>query len=304
MDLLEHAQGQRLVHDSLQNELSRRWLDPVLTDLLREVSAARREVDAELRHRFARVRTREGFDMQTYPVGWCRHIRDGVWNRVQGSLLIQSLIRQGLVFRKVFVVQRRQFFQNSIQLGDHFLDVANDAVDAHKPPVVCETLAEAGVEDLDSWPQFAEVAQPYDRVRLLPNRWFPLVFPVMPFLAIRESGLVEGLYQQDQLFLLDVGEHFRRARELLSHSLWLTCPIPDGLDQELVKRFTGPSAQPLPIEFRPSSRADLQMTLKDWEAVTQLPLDRLRATLLTTLRLTGELAQALRRAGIQFKPGS
>jgi hypothetical protein len=170
--------------------------------------------------------------------------------------------------------------------------------------VVCNSLTEAGVEDLDSWPQFAEVAQPYDRVRLLPNRWFPLVFPVMPFLAIRESGLVEGLYQQDQLFLLDVGEHFRRARELLSHSTWLTCPIPDGLDEEFVKRFTGPSAQPLPIEFRPSSRADLQLTLKDWEAVTQLPEDRLRATLLTTLRLTGELAQALRRAGIQIKPGS
>lgn len=304
MELLEQAQGQRLVQDSLQGELSRRWLDPVLPDFLRDVGNARRETDIELRKRYARLQSREGFDIRTYPVGWCRQIRDGVWARIKSSPLLQSLTRQGLVFRKVFVVQRGQFFQNALQLGDRFLDAANDAVDARKPPVVCLTLSEAGVADLDSWPQFAAVAQPYNRVRLLPNRWFPLVFPVMPFLAIRESGLVEGLYQQDQLFLLDVGDHFRRARELLSHSTWLTCPIPDGLDQELVTRFTGPKAQPLPIEFRPSSRADLEVTLNDWEAVTQLPIDRLRATLITTLRLTGELAQALRLAGIQVTTGS
>ena len=54
-----------------------------------------------------------------YPFGFCRHIRDAVFDRLLEDSYFQALIKKGLTLKPVFIFLRESYFQNAIQLGNY-----------------------------------------------------------------------------------------------------------------------------------------------------------------------------------------
>ena len=131
------------------------WGAPAfLADLL----DLRREIDATLRA------AAPGPLPATYPAGACRPIRNqGLarlrsWPAADSSRpALQALARfrdRGGIIKGIWGIQKGVYFQNAIQAGDLWVDLANDTVDLTRPPVEVCQLGEARFEEVESFERF------------------------------------------------------------------------------------------------------------------------------------------------------
>ena len=302
-DIVRRAHAQQITYCAHQRQLSHRWLAPVQDELLARTRVARAAADREFHTLTAQVSALEPANIgeatpATYPVGFCHWICDAVWARLSTDVLVARLRRHGLLWQKVFCIGEGSYFQNVIQIGDYLLDPAHDSLDGCAVPVVCTSLATAPVENLDRWARYAAVARVYYQLDVYPNRYFPLLFPLVPFLAVRSSGRLELLYQQQLLFLLDVGEDWRRIRELMCEEVWRARALPAVCVQQLGALCHSGAFENFPFEFRPLDDAALVAALQEWQQLRSLAPKALARTLLELQRLVTLAAQRLRAANI------
>ncbi len=169
-----------------QARLTRRWIEPVLPEILQMVRRHRQAVDEQFQiGRGAGVAPLALADGEAvpalYPVGYCQYIRDAVWKRLQGERLFGEFRRHGLALKKIYFIQTGAHFQNAIQLGEYLLDVAHNTVEAGAEPVMGAPFDQEPYENLDDWLRYAAIAESYYHCRLFPNTFFPLIFPLAPF---------------------------------------------------------------------------------------------------------------------------
>lgn len=283
--------------------MTRRYLAPIRDNLLRMARHYRQEADICLQKQPDAASTANDFTsriaQQPYPIGYCRQIRDHVWDNLVQTPLVCSLRRQGIIWKKIYFIEKGRWFQNAIQCGNWILDVAHDTVNATDPPVICETLDEAGWENLDNWFRFAEIAVQYYRLTVYPNLYFPLLFPIIPFLAVRENGRLELLYCQQMLFLLDLGENWQRITALLDNQNLMDRTLPPIAEQKLME-LANAKMEPFPVELRKCTPAELRQTLPDWDQIYGLPRQQLAATLQNFEKIAGLAARRLRQAEIRL----
>lgn len=258
-ELTAWARSCQISRDPQQRIRSEKRLGPVRGELLRLAREHRRRADERLRGKLAE---------RGYPVGCCRQIRDAVWESLSTEPLIRELASGGLVWKRVYFICDGAAFQNAIQLGDWIVDAAHDTVDRSDDAVVVAPLDSVGYENIDGWARFAEVCERYHRLRLYPNFYFPLIFPLSPFVAVGDSGRVEIPYFQNMIFLLDLGDQWRRARRLLADEAWMGRRLPESHERAL-EQLVG--ASPMPVEFRRGDRGDLEGMLAEWDQITALP---------------------------------
>lgn len=72
------------------------------------------------------------------------------------------------------------YFQNALQVGNLYIDVANDTVFTEKPKLEWARIEEVDYQNADDWPAVAAVGRRYYEVELYPNLRFPLAFPAAP----------------------------------------------------------------------------------------------------------------------------
>jgi hypothetical protein len=138
-----------------------------------------------------------------YPLGRCLEIRDAVFTGLEhllnGKLVAQpedlpvlkqlhGYIAQGGVCHKVWGSLRRTYFQNAIQLGTWYVDVANDTVVTTKPKIEILPMGRSGFANIDDYHHFAEVARIYWQVDVFANTVFPLLAPLFPLICSNEKG--------------------------------------------------------------------------------------------------------------------
>lgn len=296
------ARDRRIVRLPRQGKLTRKYLDPSM--LLACAREARREADAAFVRRTAGESHDDSYGGElshpdTYPIGYCHWIRDRVWPQLSADPLIKNLRRQGLTWKKVFFIQDESYFQNAIQCGDVLLDVAHNTIEGNDEPVVITPLADLSYENLDGWPRYASIAEKYYNLRLYPNFYFPLAFPLAPFLALRASGRLELLIQQDMLFLLDLSDRWARGKALLADAAWMDRTLPP-VYETLLEQFCGQNDfSVVPLEFRPCSRAEIAEVITNWDDVLALPERDRVATLKKILELTRQAARAINRADLR-----
>lgn len=302
-DYIRTARQMQIIRLPRDAKLSRRHIGPVKTALLESARRYRHEADEYLRP----ISMEEPCHGQTpldmlgepraYPVGYCRQIRDRVWDRLSAEPLVRSLRKHGLTWKKVYFIQEGREFQNAIQCGDWLLDVAHDTVDPSQEPVVLAPLDELVWENLDDWRRFAEVAAAYYRLSVYPNLYFPLLFPLIPFLAIRESGRLEFLYCQQMLFFLDLGDNWRRIRVVLEDRNLMAQILPPKVEQRLLKPAVA-DTDPFPVEIRKCAAEEVAETLLEWDQIQGLPKAQLVATLQNFEKLAECATRKLRQADI------
>lgn len=170
------------------------WTDAaLLADLLR----LRREADAALLAAGSGLGPRKRAD---YPLGACKPIRDFGLSRLltcggsdadRPALQAFSRFRQaGGVLKGIWGIQKGIYFQNAIQAGDLWVDLANDTVDLSRPPVEVCRLADARFEEVASFDRLAEVARLYWNAEAYPNHILPAVAAVLPLIFVWPDGAV------------------------------------------------------------------------------------------------------------------
>ena len=277
------ARGMQIVRSLEQSSLSGRVVRPWREELLRLARAHRDAVDADLRRDLAAGRPVPNAPEPSeaaYPHGFCFAICTQVFEGLSKEPLVQGFVAAGAIWKTVYFIQEGRLFQNAIQCGDDLLDVANDTCNPALEPVVCTALDDVDWDNLLDYRQTAAVAEKYYNARLFPNRFFPLLFPVAPFLRLGEGGDIAIFWHEHLLFFQDINEGWPRVAALLDDAAWLEQPLPEPHAARMreLQREAGSGAPP-PVELRECSPEELRASLASWESLHDLPLGSLRWTI-------------------------
>ena len=175
---------------ALQRRLARTYLGD-LQALHAFLLDLREQADTHLAPRYPE------FAGKPYPLGRCLEIRDAVFDalvaRIQEpncptSRALNAFIANGGIGGKIWGILRESYFQNAIQLGPLYVDVANDTVTVSKPKVEILPLAEAGMVPVASLEHFAAIARRYWDVEVFANTVFPGLAAYFPMICISEGG--------------------------------------------------------------------------------------------------------------------
>lgn len=190
--------------DTEQHALSADRL-PDLNLLGTYLGRLRAAADRELALRFPH------FGGKPYPLGRCREIRDAVYDRlvadihkpgcaVSGALL--SFFNAGGIGRKIWGVLRESYFQNALQLGTWYVDVANDTVDPSKPQIEILPLDRSGMVAVRDYFHFAQIARSYWDCEVYANTALPGLAAMFPILYMTHKGAISLAAASDQMIAL------------------------------------------------------------------------------------------------------
>lgn len=187
--------------------------------LTRYFEGLRRIVDPALAARFPE------FAGKPYPQGRCREIRDAVLAllleranapRDPMDAAIASFIRSGGIGKKTWGVLRDSYFQNAMQLGAWYVDVANDTVVPSKPPVEVLPAAEVDMVAVRDYAHFADIARRYWQAEVYRNTVFPRLAAFFPLIVVYPTGAAEPAVASDQVTELTRRAAFRPSLDALT----------------------------------------------------------------------------------------
>lgn len=243
--LVSAARAQDMAWRADQDAVTTTAILPAMPEVERALTRIRRDVDGE-------VAREPWVGKAAYPVGYCAVIRDRVLARLVTEPVVRRLLQAGAAIGPVFVILKGHYFQNAIQFGNLYIDVANDSVDPAKPWLEWMDVREVPFENLTELESLVRVAEDYHRCQVFPNLFFPLLAPVVPLLAIRE-GLLELLHFQDGGFLKDLAAGFPHLRHWLAGPGRTMGRVPEA-HAALLESACGPNDfEVFPFEYRPCS---------------------------------------------------
>ena len=227
--------------DDRQRQLTERYIAPVLPQLEQEFLAIRETVDERIRRRLAEAKASGrippgGPDPEVYPKGFCLPITvqaaaefeaRGAADPSPAYQAVTAFRREGGHVTKVWGILRDMYFQNALQLGSMYFDVANDTVDATKPKVEHMPFAESGFRNIESYAGFADVAERYWQCTIVPNLHFPRLAPLLPMLLVSDDGrltLHSAIYYMQRL---NADSSFHAAEQFITDSPWADKRLPD-----------------------------------------------------------------------------
>ena len=213
--------------DDRQRTLTDKFIRPHLPDLMVELKVLRTAVDravgVESRRRSLRVsphlerhaklsstqycgdelsgiveKRRRSFApfLEEYPKGSCTGITHGVYEFLktasdffmQSPLTVLTNFREaGGAFRPIWGSIRNVYFQNALQVGSHYIDVANDTVDLTKPCIEEASLENSGFKNFETIGEYAHVRNVYMGDIHFLNRFTPALLPYRPLIFVNRN---------------------------------------------------------------------------------------------------------------------
>lgn len=177
--------------DPCQAALTARFLWPAEAALMDLFTALRAETDRELGPRLPPLGDKP------YPLGRCREIAMDVFARLgrrlvapdhPGLAALAGFLGAGGVGRVVWGALRDEYFQNAMQFGAAYVDVANDTVDPAKPPVEIREMSAARLYAVDGPGHFARIARSYWQAEIFANHVLPSLAPLFPLFTSMAGG--------------------------------------------------------------------------------------------------------------------
>ena len=301
--LTAEAQTSDLKASDDQVDLTERLVKPLMPELVAAIGRARERTNAHFSLSASTLalsispEVAGDSNLSIYPIGFCAAIRDRVYAELAREPCIRSLKAAGVLFNRVFIVLKNAYFQNAIQLGNLYIDAANDTVDPGKHWLEWMPIPEVQYQNVDSWPQLANVAERYYRCRVFPNFCFPLLAPLVPLLAIRDNGRLDLLYFQNIFFLKDLAEGLPRLTSWLSsEDPILSRQLPAACQQTLVSSFGGNDFHSFPFEYRPSRPQEILVHAREIVAAANNPAQE--QLVLKLLDLAPQAVKILRQRAI------
>ena len=243
--------------DEIQMELTEKWIVPALAEIETEFLEIRMAVDVELSRRFAQVPSKPEIPKATkiYPEGYClqitKHVLDEFEKRhaerpSRVSTTIDSFRRDGGHFHRVWGILRDKYFQNALQIGSLYFDVANDTVDVAKPKLEYMPMADSGFRNIASFEEYATIVESYCGGTVYPNNHFPVLAPLMPILWFDERQELSIRSSIQYMLQMNIDSDFHAAERFLTQSPWTDRPLPEAMAEQL-ERY---KAESLPSKSR------------------------------------------------------
>ncbi|MFM8817611.1 MAG: hypothetical protein ACKOHI_07020 [Phycisphaerales bacterium] len=296
--LVDAAFASEMRWDRAQEKVTDGALLPSMPRIVDALGRARRAVDAEMRARAA-TETWVGpsevagaVTIADYPVGFCQVIRDAVRARLRDDPEWRTIVRRGVVVRDVFVILKGRYFQNAMQVGNLYVDVANDTVDPAKHWLEWAPVREVDYENASDISRIAAVSAAYHGCSVHPNTVFPLLAPVVPLLAVRSNGRIDLLDASPMTFLKDLPSGLAGHRHWVESGFGGVPSLPVAHVATLRAACGRNDASAFPFEFRPCAAPEL---LEQASAFADAARDPSRHDLITTvLDLVPKAARQLR----------
>lgn len=221
--------------DSLQTELSQRYIEPHRATWQKMAQQIRRDIDEVMRDTKPR-----------YPIGYCYQLTAVTLQQLRDTIRApqnkdEQLVRDFRVFKKlggvvrqVWGVQHEKYFQNSIQIGSWNLDVANDTVDPARDSVELQPFAESGMRNVNSFEDYGTIAERYWRSSIFRNTYFPILSISFPLLVVQPGGVIE-FPEESSVQWLNMQDRLQPALQALDS--YASRPAPDALIDFLAKKF-------------------------------------------------------------------
>ena len=158
-----------------------------------------------------------------YPYGRCEEITRHVEgllkqrlrapaNRVEAALA--GYRAAGGPVRSVWGALRGQYFQNALQIGYLYVDVANDTVNLAKPKVEILPMAESGLVNVRDLAHFRDIAAIYWGGAAYANTIAPALAPLLPILYYSPGRLNPSLQPaSDYMIALMMRDCFVQSEE-------------------------------------------------------------------------------------------
>lgn len=223
-----------------QVALTARHLLPIRKALFQYLMAMRLEIDRVLA---PQCPPQMG---KAYPLGRCLEISMVAFQELERRIaapahpveqVLARFTRQGGIVKSIWGALRGRFFQNAMQFGSLYVDVANDTVTITKPKVEIMPMAESGIVAVRDVAHFAEIAGIYLGARVYPNILVPSLAPLLPMIVE-----VPGYFPTLQCSGDYMVELLMRSGFALSYE-WLQAAPPPPPD--IIARMAGRIPSPL-----------------------------------------------------------
>lgn len=212
--------------------LSETYLASQFEDLTADLYVLRARVDAfyqEQQGRLTRGKGRklsalEKQNLAAYPKGYCLEITRRLLRELNkeirlGALksipLLQDFCRGGGRINRIWGGLRGIYFQNAIQAGSYYIDVANDTVDVTKPKIEILPIEDVDYQQFDSYFDYAKVAEIYWKCRMLPNSYFPNLAPYFPIIVFHADGRIGLESPSSFMFPMNLSKNFAPAHQYI-----------------------------------------------------------------------------------------
>lgn len=226
--------------------LTERHLMPHLDALAASLQELRRGIDAKLQPAMPE------FFGKPYPLGRCEPIARYALTLLSealqkpaspGMTMLRNFVLAGGEIRPIWGVLRGRYFQNALQMGALYVDVANDTVDPAKPQIEILPLAESGMESVRDAAHCATIAASYWQAEVYANHVIPSLAPILPLLTLAPNQPPTLQLACDYMIALFMRDGFRNAEA------WLASrpPPPEHAAEQLLAAA--------PDYLRPSSLA-------------------------------------------------
>lgn len=133
----------------------------------------------------------------------------------KGVQELRDYCRNGGTVKRIWGALRGKYFQNAIQAGSYYIDVANDTVDPAKDKVEILPLQESGFRNIGSFHEFSDVAESYWKCRTVPNLFFPNLAPFFPIVAFFDDGDVRLESKNSFMFPMNLEKGLQLARDFV-----------------------------------------------------------------------------------------
>ncbi|NJA05592.1 hypothetical protein HC024_07620 [Methylococcaceae bacterium WWC4] len=205
--------------DPRQRALTETYLASRIDALARYFLGLRAEIDAQL------ALSLPDAAGKAYPYGRCEEITREVYALLATRLRLaetpverwlHEFIAHGGFVRSVWGVLREQYFQNALQVGGLYVDVANDTVDVAKPPVEILPLESSGLLAVRDLAHFRRTAEAYWGATVYANHVLPSLAPLLPMVSVSPGRLRPGLQSAcDYMIALMCRDGFEQAEAWL-----------------------------------------------------------------------------------------
>ena len=214
----ERAYGIDVIISKQQRELTQKYILPIMDELMELIISCRKKFDRE----YLEQNSDNGvsgstiygkIDITHYPVGHCFIICNGVFEKMKQSEMIKELLKKGVLFKQLFVILDGSYTQNAIQLGNLFIDVANDTVNPQKEAIYCEAIEDINFENLQEYNSYYKMVEKYLNLKLYPNLYLPKIADIFPVIALDAEGQCSLLMQQEIILYKDISQNFALAKK-------------------------------------------------------------------------------------------
>jgi len=167
-----------VVLNDAQIELSEKYVKPKIDELYFILKKERDRFDEEINKiknsKKILSDTRKGCrNVNEYPIGCCDWIAENLFFKTKKLEPFKELKNKGVEIRWIFGSMYDSFFQNALQIGDYFFDVAHDTVCENWKKIKFNKMQDVEFKQTPTLEHESFIKNSYYDVEIVPNFYLP-----------------------------------------------------------------------------------------------------------------------------------